>query len=492
MKRRKFLKHLAATPVIASSLAWEPRAQQASRTEIVTSGQKPIEIGSSRQLFLNDSLFANQDGLKLTLHPPVLRETAVKCDRPWEKKMLHFSCVIPEGNRFRMWYGVYDGDLTKNAATDVNWWCYAESNDGINWEKPNLGLVTWQGSRDNNIIFPTEGIKGANASVLLDHKAPADERYKMITRSRQIHGYVSADGLRWRPVQPDPLISDGPVDSFNVLLWDDERQRYVIYLRGTDKSVPGSFKGGRRAIRRSESADFHNWSKPEFVVTADANDPTSLNFYTNAAVKYDRAPHTYLMFPMIYYPERSYPGTPLPGLSDIQFAASRDGINWERRFRQPFIKPGLDERNWVDRNPIMGLGMIETGPGEISMYYSDLYRSPETRLRRGTLRTDGFVSVEGPYSGWGEFTTKALTFAGKRLEMNYSTSGGGALMVELQDESGKAQPGFTLEDCPEIYGDKIAGVVRWKRGDDVGSLAGKPGRLRVRLRDAHLYAFRFA
>lgn len=492
MKRREFLGHLAVTPVLASSLQWDPKDQQGTTKAEASVPQKPIALGSDRHLFLDDLLLAKQDGVKLTLHPPVLREVSVKCDRAWEKKLLHFSCVIREGDKFRMWYGVYDGDPAKDAKTDVNWWCYAESRDGINWEKPNLGLVSWKGSRDNNIIFPAEGIKGANASVLLDHNAPANERYKMITRTRQIHGYVSADGLRWRPVQPDPLISEGPVDSFNVLIWDDERKRYVIYLRGTDMSVPGSFKGGRRAIRMSESTDFHSWTKPELIITPDRNDPVDLNFYTNAAVKYDRAPHTYLMFPMIYYPDRAYPRTPLPGLSDIQFLASRDGINWQRRFRQPYIKPGMDERNWVDRNPIMGLGMMETGPGEISMYYSELYRSPETCLRRCTVRTDGFVSLEGPYTGWGEFTTHPLTFTGKKLEINYSTSGGGSMMVELQDEAGKALPGFTLADCPAIFGDKIEGVVHWKKGDDVSSLAGKPVRMRVRLRDAHLYAFRFA
>ena len=217
----------------------------------------------------------------------------------------------------------------------------------------------------------------------------------------------------------------------------------------------------------------------------------TLNFYTNAAVKYDRAPHTYLMFPMVYYPDRVYPGTPLPGLSDIQFVCSRDGSTWERRFREPFIKPGLDERNWVDRNPIMGLGMLHTAPGEISMYYSELYRSPASQLRRCTIRTDGFVSVEGPYAGGGEFTTKPIKFTGKKLEMNYGTSGGGSVLIELLDEVGKAVAGFSLDDCPPIFGDKIEAVVRWKSGDDVSSLARKRIRIRVRLRDAHLYAFRF-
>ena len=30
---------------------------------------------------------------------------------------------------------------------------YAESSDGVNWERPNLGLFEYAGSRDNNIVW---------------------------------------------------------------------------------------------------------------------------------------------------------------------------------------------------------------------------------------------------------------------------------------------------------------------------------------------------
>ena len=265
----------------------------------------------------------------------------------------------------------------------------------------------------------------------------------------------------------------------------------VIYLRATDMSVPGPFHGGRRAIRRSDSSDFRSWSEPKMVVRPDEGDPVDLYLYTNAAVNYYRASRAFFMFPMILYPERSYPGAPLPGTSEIQFATSRDGIQWQRSFRYPLIKPGLDEDNWVDRNPIMGHGVVPTGPSEISMYYSEFLRSSNSRIRRYTWRKDGFVSVKGPYKGWGEFTTPVIRFKGQRLELNYSTAGGGALQVELQDEDGNPLPAFRMEDCPEILGDKIEGIVRWRLGENVSALEGQPIRLRVRLQNADLYAFRF-
>ena len=457
--------------------------------------QGPISVGSQRQLFFDDFWFDAQEKVKLTLHPPKLEEVVLESDQPWETGPdcggVYYSSILLDGDRYRMWYCACEGDAIYNRG-GIDRVCYAESSDGIHWEKPDLGFVAWKGAGENNILFTPEQFQGANASVIRDDNAPAGERYKMILRSRVITGYVSADGLRWRPVETNPLLTEGPFDSHNILLWDDERGQYVIYMRGIDKSVPGPFIGGRRAIRRSESADFAHWSAPELVVTADEHDPGNLHLYTNAAVKYHRAQRAYFIFPMTLYPDRQYPGAPRPGLSEVQFASSRDGVHWERRFRGPYIAPGLDERNWIDRNPIMGAGIVPTGPTELSMVYADRLRSPKARFRRATTRTDGFVSVEGPYTGWGEFTTRPITFTGRRLELNYSTSGGGSILVELEDKEGTPISGHTLDECGAIFGDKIEGVVRWGGGEDVGALAGQPVRLRVRLRDAHLYAFHFA
>ena len=335
-----------------------------------------------------------------------------------------------------------------------------------------------------------------NPSVIVDRNAPENERYKMIARTvhvkpTTIHGFVSGDGIDWRPAADNPLLTDGPFDSHNILIWDDERERYVIFLRGIDKSIDGKFIGGRRAIRRSESEDFVNWSAPKLVVTPDEHDADDYHLYTNAAVKYPWAARTYFMFPMTLYDERSYPGAPFNGLSDVIFATSRDGIRWDRRFREPFIAPGLDERNWSDRNPMMGAGIVETGPTELSMVLQELHKSDESGFRRCTIRKDGFVSVHAPYLGWSEFTTPPLSFSGTRLELNYSTSGGGSIFVEMQYEDGTPVPGLDLSHCAEIFGDRISGDVAWAGGGDLSALCDVPIKMRFRMRDADLFAFRF-
>ena len=111
-------------------------------------------------------------------------------------------------------------------------------------------------------------------------------------------------------------------------------------------------------------------------------------------------------------------------------------------------------------------------------------------MRRYTLRLDGFVSAGASLTG-GELLTKPLVFEGNRLEINFSTSAGGTVHVEIQDGEGTPVPGFTLGECHAQYGDQLDRIVSWRSGADVSKLAGKPARLRFILRDADLYSFRF-
>jgi len=148
-------------------------------------------------------------------------------------------------------------------------------------------------------------------------------------------------------------------------------------------------------------------------------------------------------------------------------------------------------RNWTSRANYAARGIVETADGELSFYVKHNSGYPSVHLRRYTLRPDGFVSVCGPYAG-GAMTTRPLVFSGNRLSINYATSAAGGLNVEIQTPDGEPIEGFALADCPEIIGDRIEQTVRWKGGDDVSQLAGKPVRLRFVLRDADLYSVRFS
>ena len=91
------------------------------------------------------------------------------------------------------------------------------------------------------------------------------------------------------------------------------------------------------------------------------------------------------------------------------------------------------------------------------------YAQPTCHLQRYTLRTDRFASVNAPFQG-GEFTTRPLTFAGRGLYINYSTSVAGGIRVEIQDGAGRPIPGFGLADSIEMIGNEIEQAVAWKSG----------------------------
>ena len=187
-------------------------------------------------------------------------------------------------------------------------------------------------------------------------------------------------------------------------------------------------------------------------------------------------------------------------LSDGLFMSSRDGIRfhrWDEAFLRPGPEAGASRSNWMYGDNYQGYGLFETAsridgaPNEISMLFSEGYwREGESRLRRYTLRLDGFVSVQAPFHG-GEVVTKPVVFDGDELQINYSTSAAGSARVELQDASGNPLSGFALDDCIESIGDSVQQTVRWKSGHDVGRMAGQPVRLRFALKDADLYSFQF-
>ena len=184
-------------------------------------------------------------------------------------------------------------------------------------------------------------------------------------------------------------------------------------------------------------------------------------------------------------------------LTDGLFMASRDGVTF-KRWNEAFLRPGPErEGTWHYGHQYLAWGAVETkgslegGPNELSFYATESYWTGKSSLlRRYSLRLDGFVSVAAPLSG-GELVTKPVVFSGGELAINFASSAAGDVRVEIQDEGGKPFPGFTLADCPPLFGDAIERGVTWKGGGDVSPLAGKAVRLRFVLRDADLFSYHF-
>jgi len=454
----------------------------------------PTQIGTDRQLFVNDFWTDTARGVSRELHRPVKREVAIHSDRPWEGGGVYYSVVIRDGDKYRMWYRCDPHGKDEKGSDYDALTAYAESDDGIHWIKPDLGLVEFQGSKHNNLIWSRPGI---NFAAFKDGnpEAPDDERYKAVVlqgvQTTMDHDGLmalkSADGIRWSLIREEPIIADPPFDTHNNPFWDAWRNEYVVYTRGIAGSG-GSFAGGYRWIRRATSPDFRNWTP---LVPITAGDTPYEHLYTNSCVRYERAPGTYLMFPSRFVPDRTPdPEWGLNGVSDIVFMSSRDGLDFDRTFMEAFVRPGLDKENWHERGIYMEVGILQTSPEEMSLYGMEHKQEPDCHIVRYGLRTDGFVSVNAVYAG-GEFTTRPLTFAGREMELNYSTSAVGSVRVEVQDAQGHPMPGFTMDDCPAQFGDEIEGTVTWAGAPSLEQLSGNPVRLRFAIKDADLYAFKF-
>lgn len=443
-------------------------------------------IGSRLEPFVDDWLIDRFEGVDLRLHAPQAREVVMTFEKPWEGNTSAYFTVFRDEGRIRMYYRGSDFDWeTRESTHQVA--CYAESEDGIHWDKPELGICEFQGSRRNNIILT--GVGSHNFAPFKDTNAACspDLRYKALGGdSKGLIAFGSPDGVHWSKIQEEPVITKGAFDSQNLAFWDAETGVYRDFHRGS--------RNGCRDIMTCTSEDFVHWTEPEYL---DFGEAPIEHLYTNAVTPYFRAPHVYMGFPKRFLPKRKKVDEhPLNGLSDGVFMSSRDGLHWHR-WIEAFIRPGPQRERWWERNNMTAWGMIKSRseidgtPDVISLYSSESYYVDGLRLRRYTLRQDGFVSVHADYPG-GEFVTHPLVFDGDDLLLNYSTSAAGSIRAEVLNADGSAARGFGLEECREIYGDEIEGRVEWGPGTSLGHLAGTPIRLRFALKDADLYSLRFS
>lgn len=449
----------------------------------VVAGETPIDIGSQWELLVDRYLIDEmKGGAELRLHRPVAREIVFVHDKPWEGNTCGYSTIFRDGDIYRMYYRgsntAPDGRKTHREVT-----CYAESRDGIRWERPELGLFEFEGSRANNIVWDSAGTHNFTPFRDTNPDCPPEAQYKAVARGtdeyhQSLLAFQSPDGIHWKRMQEKPVVTEGAFDSQNLAFWDAERKEYRCYLR--------DFRDGKRDIKTCTSKDFLSWTKPVWL---DYGDAPREHLYTNAVRPYYRAPQIFIGFPTRYEPDRGSAVEPL-------FMTSRDGLTF-RRWGEAIIRAGRNRARWGNRSNYIWWGLVETesdlpGAGrELSLYSNEAYeRGGGGKLRRFTYRIDGFVSINAPLAG-GEVITKPLVFEGREIAMNFSTSAAGSIRVELQDASGNPLPGFALTDCPAIYGDEIEGVMKWKQGADLSGLAGKPIRLRIALHDADLFAFGF-
>lgn len=508
MLRRRDLLAAALTVAGAARAAGAPPAQGRPATAAVN-------VGEQKQLFIDGRFIAASERVALTMNPPQkLGIVLDSADAPWELGPGGFFRVIEVDGRSRLYYGAFTRAGQSLAC--------AESDDGLHWTRPKLGIVAVDGSSANNLIYADNAI---DATIMVDPNGPPERRYKLF-RSRVsadpavagVYAAFSADGLHFTeagrvlPMWPETgLIAD----------WDARIGRYVVFTR-----LFAQGGDNQRRIARIETDDllkpwpFRSTVRPpgcptpdnlQTVLSADAMDDPFCDLYTNAAHIYPHAQDVYLMFPAPFRhfsPGRQpwfrfEPGNEY-GLMEVQLAVSRDGIHWSRPDRRPYVGIGLPDE-WDRWLTMMGAGMVRRGSYLYQYYWStgrthdsgilrpeyDRSIVPKNAIGAVRQRLDGFISADFTGAS-GTLTTPPLLFTGACLRLNIDTGATGTARVELRDAQGRAVAGHSSAECEEIGGNFIDTPVRWKGRSDLTALRGQPVSLHITARSARLYAFHFS
>ncbi len=498
----------------------------------------PVDCGDKLQVMWDDEIVdVSRTTATRLIHHPVYADTVMVWDKPWEGDGSEFPSLVvdtdKDGRRlYRLYYLGWNFtrdilDPPKPVEPKRLQACYAESRDGINWIRPELGLVEFEGSKKNNILvgYETPNWK-SNFFVFKDNNpaCPPEERYKGVTGGAHYNNYlcvfVSADGIHfkygWNIVKlaPRAVMNDTHLASF----WYPRTGEYHVYLRGNRKLEPDE-RGKMfndieiRQVRHAAFKDLRRVEETRVIdcVTPDGEASEEYPMYTACTFPYYRNPDIIVGFPTRYNQRGSWNANYdlLPdvdfrkrrfrkenrlglALTDALFMVSRDGQRFVR-YDEAFIRPGPQRHcSWVYGSCYPGAFVIPTpaadGSGdELSIYKPHGHMTGKSaRLERFTLRMDGFVSRHATFREQ-RVTTKTFTFVGDEMLVNFSTSARGRMAAYLYLD-GAEKPSLSTT---WMFGDRVDSPATFPKGK-LSAFAGKPVRLEFVMSDADLYSFRFS
>ncbi len=453
------------------------------------------------QLFLDDRWISDSIRVSRVFHQPrKYRQPVIVPDRPYEEGCLGYGSVIFRNGQFHLWYPVFN----LRARDKI---CYAVSDDGIHFRKPDLGLYEYEGSRANNIcLMPEEpGVIDCIAVIVdeEDTQWPLKAVYWQgllgprdgtgLWARRGLVAARSRDGIHWEN-HPGPFCH-GWGDRTTALPVRD-RGKFVVYTRQPTNPYLS------RVVYRIESDDMVTWSDPAIALKQMPADPPRYEPYSLQAFPYGGM--------YVGFVERMHN---VPDRLDAELVFSRDGLHWQHGpAREPFLpapQPSDWDADWsnlLSSAPILKdnrlwfyYGGRHTGGGPSHHAFAPFN---EAAIGLAILRVDGFASLQAA-EGWGWVETPPFVWDGGELALNAdprrdlnspNSTASGEVRVEVCDASGKVRPGFGRDACEPIVhttarqpGSCVA--VHWG-GRSMGELAGEEARLRFHLRDAHLFSFK--
>lgn len=464
---------------------------------------EPVPIGHEPQFFIDDWIVDNRWALKPKKPEEVVRVFHTPARHPANPVIANdggYCTVVRDADtgRFKMWWQTHE-TVEKGGEESADYAiAYAESEDGLKWNQPKLGLISWKGTRDNNIVW--RGITGKRASgaqiLTVPEKDRRGYRYIMTYRTsgaREASGIRvvgSADGIHWDNDKDTQLVHLHS-DTLNSIVYDTQRSEYVMTCRPKDRYL--TFKGemidtgeSRRIARLSHSALWEAWpenKQPQTVLIPDELDLAhGFNRFYGMPNKYHAGIHWGMLW-----------GFKLNSDIHTELAWSRDSFHFHRvPSRQRLIDLG-PEGAWDDGMVFGSADWVEMGD-EWWIYYGGHDGPHEARDRKAgiglvTLRKEGFASLRGP-AGGGVVCTRLLTWPGGELVINANAGQGGEVKVRVSDAFRKPVQGYGFDEGKAFTGDSIEHVFAWKGGHTLAALAGTQLHLEFYLRDADLFSFR--
>jgi len=477
------------------------------------------QTGDQTILFVDDNAILYRSGTRRVVQQPerhaanpVIGET-----KPWEVAIGY--CTVYRDIRtglYQCWYQSYSGNHANDPTRRVVV-CYATSNDGVTWKKPNLGLFDYNGEDNTNIVLVGNGGRSSNygASVLVDHlDSNMEKRYKMAywdfvsVAGRQVPGLCvafSRDGIHWMkqskapllqgaygdPTQP-PLSAESQgepptrpaISDVIDLMWDPRRDSFVIYAK-TWIDAPDGRRFWKRAIIRTESKDFVRWSTPQLIIVPGEGDSGQIH---GASVFYIHGVYLATL-QCLDFGGFDRGGT---GNMPAELAISRDGIHWNRSFQDQMFLPVTGDGKTFDAGCLWTSSTPIHLPEEIRFYYgaypgwnSDL-ENDSTGIGLAILPLDRFAAIEST-DAIAQVTLKSIELSNvNRITINADATDGD-VRVELLTAGGYRVAGYTKDQSGIITGNSLRHPVNWK-SKTMADLAAGRYQLRLHLKNARLFA----
>ncbi len=494
-----YLQNSGLRPLPGLAVSAQPVSQSVTGISVQTAARQVVQEAT---LFAFDNVsipfhrnlyLSMHQGRKHPQNPIVRREEG----RPDEARAQYLGTVLRQQGKFRMWYVAADKDSFRDFSDKgtISGWrvAYAESEDGIQWRKPNLGLVEYAGNRDNNLVLmdPPELSVIAGLSILYEAEDPdPSRRFKMMaaapaegTGTTAVPLY-SSDGLRWRPARETKLV-------------EKRRGRWLAHRVATENlAIPeflehaGLYKWGGmyhlagqqispwvwlwdgqpcgRVMSIFRSHDFAHWS-----------DTKSLSFvrygYRSTATNEGEESHepasvwnrgnvllgTYGQF-------HGAPGSPAHPM-DLGLLISNDGVHFREPLPDFAFLPRGEPASWEGGGLLQGQGFENVGAQTYIWYggWDNDVTRPDTYGEIGLARwrRDGFgsLSPKNPEVPAALVTCPIQADGSARIWVNADGLSERAwLRVELLDERERPLSGYSGDDSASVRQSGLRESVSWK------------------------------